>query len=158
MLFRSSLFEKLALLGGPMVLEVLDMAEEGILSPVKQDNEAHTYAKMLNKDMGCIAFNAPAAEIERLVRGLNPWPGTFTYLHGKMVKIWDAYVMPEGEMDASVKPGTITSTENGEIVVKTGDGYLVIVSLQPEGKKRMETEAFLRGYKVEKGEQFEERK
>ena len=153
-----SLFEKLALLGGPMVLEVLDMAEEGRLSPVKQDNEAHTYAKMLNKDMGCIAFNAPAAEIERLARGLNPWPGTFTYLHGKMVKIWDAYVMPEGEMDASVKPGTITSTENGEIVVKTGDGYLVIVSLQPEGKKRMETEAFLRGYKVEKGEQFEERK
>lgn len=153
-----SLFEKLALLGGPMVLEVLDMAEEGRLNPVKQDNEAHTYAKMLKKDMGCIAFNSPAAEIERLVRGLNPWPGTFTYLHGKMVKIWEAYVIPEEPGDASVKPGTIVKAEKGEIVVKTGDGYLAVTSLQPEGKKRMDTEAFLRGYKVEKGEQFEERK
>ena len=108
--------------------------------------------------MGCIAFNSPAAEIERLVRGLNPWPGTFTYLHGKMVKIWEAYVIPEEPGDASVKPGTIVKAEKGEIVVKTGDGYLAVTSLQPEGKKRMDTEAFLRGYKVEKGEQFEERK
>ncbi len=159
-----SLFEKLAALGGPMVIEVLDMAEKGLLNPVKQNSEEHTYAKMLKKEMGNIDFNAPAQEIERLIRGLDPWPCAFTHIHGKTLKIWGADVLSEdsaknaGIADVSALSGTITAVEKNKIVVKTGNGYLAITSLQLEGKKKMETEAFLRGYKIEKGEQFEQKK
>jgi len=155
-----SLFEKLALLGGPMVLEVLDMAENGTLNPVKQNNAEHTYARMLKKEMGCINFCQTAEEIERLVRGLNPWPSAFTHIHGKTLKIWEADVLTDsaadekGIADNDALPGTITSIGKDNFVVKTGDGYLVVFSLQLEGKKRMDTGAFLRGYKLEKGECF----
>lgn len=155
-----SLFNKLATLGGPMVLEVLDMAEGGVLKPEKQDDSVHTYAKMLKKEMGHISFEAPAVKTERLIRGLNPWPGTFVYLNGRTLKIWEAYVITQAEAeeagiaDCSAAPGTVTAVRKKDFAVKTGDGYLAVTSIQPEGKKRMETEAFLRGYKIEKGEQF----
>ncbi len=157
-----SLFEKLAAFGGPMVLEVLDMAEQGTLKPVKQDGSMHTYARMLKKETGHIDFNAPAEEIERLIRGLDPWPGTYTHIHGKMLKIWKAYVIPVNEAagkgidtEEEISAGTVAAASKNNIIVKTGNGYLAITSLQPEGKKRMDTDAFLRGYKIEKGEQFE---
>lgn len=155
-----SLFEKLALFGGPMVLEVLDMAENGTLKPVKQNDEEHTYAKMLKKEMGNIDFNIPAKEIERLIRGLDPWPCAFTHIHGKTLKIWGADVLSDalaeekGVADKTAESGTVTAVRKNDIVVKTKRGYLVINLLQLEGKKKMETGAFLRGYKIEKGEQF----
>lgn len=157
-----SLFNKLAAFGGPMVLKVLDMAEKGTLKPVKQDDSMHTYARMLKKEAGHINFNAPAEEIERLVRGLDPWPGTYTYIHGRMLKIWKAYVIPEDkaaemgiDTEEKISPGMVAAASKKEIITKTGKGYLAITSLQPEGRKRMDTEAFLRGYNIEKAEQFE---
>lgn len=158
-----SLFDKLASFGGPMILEVLDMAEKGSLNPVKQNHEEHTYAKMLSKATGKIDFNNTAEEIERLIRGLNPWPSAYTYIHGKMLKIWDADIINEESADKawdeenSVKTGTIVALRKHDIVVKTKKGYLALKSLQLEGKKRMDTGAFLRGYKIEEGEQFEDR-
>ena len=92
------------------------------------------------------------------VRGLNPWPSAYTHLHGKMLKIWEADVLSDeeakdaGVADESAQPGTITATGKNDMVVKTGDGYLVITSLQLEGKKRMDTGSFLRGYSVSTGE------
>lgn len=158
-----SLFDKLASFGGPMILEVLDMAEKGSLNPVKQNHEEHTYAKMLSKATGKIDFYDTAEEIERLIRGLNPWPSAYTYIHGKMLKIWDADIIKEESADKawdeenSVKTGTIVALRKNDIVVKTQKGYLALKSLQLEGKKRMDTGAFLRGYKIEEGEQFEDR-
>lgn len=153
-----SLFEKLALLGGPLILEALKMAENNELKPVKQNHDEHTYAKMFSKSTGEINFENSAVAIERLIRGLNPWPSAYTHLHGKMLKIWEADVLSEeeakdaGVADESAKPGTITATRKNDMVVKTGDGYLVIKSLQLEGKKRMDTGSFLRGYSVSTGE------
>lgn len=154
-----SLFERLASFGGPMILEVLDMAEEGRLNPVKQGAD-FTYAKMLSKSTGNIDFSKDAVSIERLIRGLNPWPSAFTFIHGKMLKIWEADVLTEEEALAACKgdneaePGTITALGKDEIVVKTGKDYLIIKSLQLEGKKRMDSGAFLRGYKLEAGEKL----
>ena len=154
-----SLFERLASFGGPMILEVLDMAEEGRLNPVKQGEDS-TYAKMLSKATGKIDFSKDAVSIERLIRGLNPWPSAFAFIHGKMLKIWEADVLSEEEAEAAgmsddtAEPGTITAIGKNEIVVKTGKDYLVITSLQLEGKKRMDTGAFLRGYKLEAGEKL----
>lgn len=154
-----SLFERLASFGGPMILEVLDMAEEGRLNPVKQGEDS-TYAKMLSKATGKINFSKDAVSIERLIRGLNPWPSAFAFIHGKMLKIWEADVLSEeeaaatGMSDDAAEPGTITAIGKNEIVVKTGKDYLVITSLQLEGKKRMDTGSFLRGYKLEAGEKL----
>lgn len=157
-----SLFDKLAGFGGPMVLDVLEMAEKGTLKPVKQDESQHTYVKMLKKETGHIDFNMPAVNIERLVRGLDPWPGTFTHIHGKTLKIWKTFVITEEEAEENgidtgekITSGMVAAVRKNDIIVKTSDGYLAITSLQPEGKKRMDTGAFLRGYKIEKGERFE---
>lgn len=151
-----SLFDKLASFGGPMILEVLKQAQEGKLNPVKQDDSKHTYAKMLSKATGDIDFEKSAVEIERLIRGLNPWPSAFTHIHGKMLKIWEADVLGGDAAEKydiiDAEPGHIAYVDKTKMLISTGDGYLDVLSVQLEGKKRMDTAAFLRGYKVEKGE------
>ena len=151
-----SLFDKLASFGGPMILEVLEQAQEGKLNPVKQDDSKHTYAKMLSKATGDIDFTKTAVEIERLIRGLNPWPSAFTHIHGKMLKIWEADVLSGEEVQkydmADLEPGHIAYVDKNKMLISTEEGYLDVKEVQLEGKKRMEISAFLRGYKVEKGE------
>lgn len=146
-----SLFEKLAELGGPMILKVLDAVEEGSLKPVPQNDAEHTYAKMLTKETGKIDFSKSAAEIERLVRGLNPWPSAYCYLEDKMLKIWEADVLTETANTDNMETGAVTEVGKSYFTVKTGDGLLKVLSVQLEGKKRMETGAFLRGYALQEG-------
>ena len=90
------------------------------------------------------AITKSAEEIERLIRGLNPWPSAFTYLDEKVLKIWDADVIDE---EVAEEPGTIIST-NKTLKVATADGYLDIKELQLQGKKRMDVVSFLNGYKI----------
>lgn len=147
-----SLFEKLAKLGGPMILKVLEAAEAGALEPVPQNHEEHTYAKMLTKSTGQIDFSKSAAQIERLIRGLNPWPSAYCYLDGKMLKIWEADVLDTVDTDtAGMEAGAVVAVSRQDFTVKTGEGFLKIISVQLEGKKRMDTDAFLRGYALECG-------
>ena len=145
-----SLFDKLSGLGGPLLLQALEQAEQGTLSPVPQDHEKHTYAKMLSKALGEIDFTKDAIVIERLIRGLNPWPSAYTHLDGKMLKLWDADVKAQ-EQTPAAKPGQIVEVGKDYFTVQTGRDLLVIRSLQLEGKKRMDTEAFLRGYSLTEG-------
>lgn len=142
-----SLFDKLSGLGGPLLLQALEQAEQGTLSPVPQEHEKHTYAKMLSKALGEIDFTKDAIVIERLIRGLNPWPSAYTHLDGKMLKLWDADVKAQ-EQTLAAKPGQIVEVGKDYFTVQTGRDLLVIRSLQLEGKKRMDTEAFLRGYSL----------
>lgn len=100
---------------------------------------------MLDKNLGKIDFTKKAVEIERLIRGLNPWPSAYTKLNGKTLKIWDADVL-EGENET---PGKIVNITKDQIWISTGEGILAVNELQLEGKKRMNTEDFLRGYKME---------
>lgn len=146
-----SLHDKLACVGGTLIVETLKGIEEGSIIPEKQDSTKSNYAKMLDKKLGKIDFSKPAAEIERLIRGLNPWPSAYTSLNCKTLKIWDADVRNE---KTDMPYGMITEVTNDEISVSTGNGLLIIRELQLEGKKRMDTESFLRGYKVEKGEKL----
>lgn len=146
-----SLFDRLSHLGGPLVLEALKCAEAGTLKPVPQEHEKHTYARMLSKSLGNLDFERPAVELERLIRGLNPWPSAYTRWDGKLLKIWEADV---AEGDVQEKPGTVIAADKDGIMVQTGDGALRITSLQLEGKKRMDVESFLRGCKMKKGESF----
>ena len=149
-----SLFDKLAAFGGPMVLEVLNQAEQGSLNPIPQGEE-YTYAKMLSKETGRLDFSKTAVELERLIRGLNPWPSAFTMLGDKMLKLWEADVISAEEQEksgvAKGSPGEVVLTDKKTLWIQTGDGCLAVQSLQMAGKKRMETDAFLRGVTIEKG-------
>ena len=144
-----SLFEKLSKAGAGLLLETLDALEKGTVVPQKQGESPTAYAKMLTKDMGMIDWNCTAKELERLIRGLNPWPSAYTKLNGKTLKIWAADVCEQsGEKE---QPGTILKAEKNEFLIQTGDQVLAIRELQLEGKKRMDTAAFLRGCQLEKG-------
>lgn len=144
-----SLYEKLSKAGGELILQVLPMIEAGTIEPEKQDDSKSTHAGKLTKALGCIRWEKSAEEIERLVRGLNSWPSAYTSLHGKTLKIWEAEV---GEQSAEGKPGTIAAVTKTDMIVNTGNGQLILKTVQLEGKKRMAVRDFLLGYKVEKGE------
>ena len=88
-----SLFDRLSDVGAHLLVKTLEGLEAGTITPVKQDDSESTYVKMLHKSFGKMDFNKSAAELERLIRGLNPWPSAFTYIDGKMLKIWDADVV-----------------------------------------------------------------
>jgi methionyl-tRNA formyltransferase len=143
-----SLYEKMAKLGGELLVKALPMIEAGTLTPVRQDNESATYASMLKKEMGNIDWNMPAEKIERLVRGLNSWPGAYTFMNGKMLKIWGSEVAGR---EAQGEAGTVSGTDKKSIYVNCGEGVLALNEVQYEGKKRMSTQAFLLGAKVEPG-------
>ncbi len=140
-----SLFDKLSALGGELILSTLEKMENGTIIRTPQGDSTTSYAKMLKKTMGEIDWNMEAVKIERLIRGLNPWPSAYTSLKGKTVKIWSADVVA-GE--GSGNPGRVTVTKD-KLLVECGENFLSITELQLEGKKRMETAAFLRGFTVE---------
>lgn len=143
-----SLHDKLALCGGELLIKALDAIESGTAHREKQNDADMTYAKMLDKAQGRIDFNKPAIEIERLIRGLNPWPSAYTMLEDKTLKVWDADAIRD---ETEGRPGEIVSVTKDSLIVKTGKGNLVIRELQLEGKKRMTVEAFLRGYSITEG-------
>ena len=144
-----SLFDKLTVAGSEVILTTLKKLEEGIVTRTPQDHSKSTYAKMLDKKMGNIDFSKSAEEIERLIRGLNPWPSAYTSYSGKTLKIWKAEVMDK-DYDGSY--GQIVDKTKKAIIIKTGQGALAITELQLEGKKRMTTEAFLCGAGFDLGE------
>ena len=139
-----SLFDKLAVLGGELICDTLKELESGSLKPVPQGDEGMTYAKQLTKDMGDIDWSQDAASIERLIRGLYPWPGTFTYGSGRMIKIHKAALADEAAFTENAEPGC-TAVSDKHILVKCGSGAIEILELQPESKKRMNAQDFLRG-------------
>lgn len=141
-----SLHDKLSILGANLILSTLQKIEEGTITPIPQTEEHTCYAKMLKKSMGDIDWTMDAVSIERLIRGLNPWPSAYTRWNGKTLKLWRAEVIEE-EYEGVC--GEVVYADKHTILVKTGKGTLSLKELQPEGKKRMEIDAFLRGYPVE---------
>ena len=152
-----SLHDKLSMMGGPLLLKTIDQLEDGSAVRIPQCEEESTYAPKLEKTMGNIDWTMDADRIERLVRGLNSWPGTFTKIHGKTVKIWDCDVVCQEaltESQAAAEPGTVIISEKDQLIVKAGNGALSLRMLQPEGKKNMTVDAYLRGYPIAQGELF----
>lgn len=137
-----TLFDKLSQAGAALIVETLPMIERGEITPVKQDESLAGYVKMMDKSRGKIDWTSDAASIERLVRGLNPWPSAYTSCQGKTVKIWRSDVVVA---EAAQQPGTIVSVGKDFFDVACGSGNLRIYELQLEGKKRMDTKSFLLG-------------
>lgn len=144
-----SLHDKMAERGAKLCLKTLEALERGELMPVKQGESPTAYARMLDKSMGNIDWSASAESIERLIRGLNPWPSAYTDWGGKVMKIWRAEVRKSSE---NAEPGTIVLVEKDGFSVQTGAGLLKVTELQIPGKKRMDAGAFLRGYSIREGE------
>lgn len=140
-----SLHDKLAEAGAKLCVETLKALEEKTVVAEKQGETTTAYARMLDKKLGNIDWNNGAEEIERLIRGLNPWPSAYTMWEDKVMKIWEAEVV-EGEEES--EPGTIVKVEKDGFFVQTGKGLLKITQLQIPGKKRMDAGAFLRGYSI----------
>lgn len=148
-----SLFDKLSATGASLLIKTLDAINEGTATYEKQPAESPTpYAAMLNKKDGLVDWNKSASEIECLIRGLNPWPSAYTKYRGKTLKLWAAKV-EEGAAEG-LQPGMAAEVTRISLKIQTGKGLLSITELQPEGKKRMAVDAFLRGYPVDAGELF----
>ena len=143
-----SLHDKLALEGAKLCVHTLKALEEKTAVWEKQEDSPTEYARMLDKKLGDIDWTKDAASIERLIRGLNPWPSAYTKWNSKIMKIWEADVL-EGQTDQM--PGTIVKVEKDGFCVQTGTGLIKVLSLQIPGKKRMDAGAFLRGYPMEEG-------
>lgn len=150
-----SLFERLAKEGAGLLLQTLHELEEGTATRTKQDDSQSSYAKMLTKDMGNLDFTRDAVVLERLIRGLNPWPSAFTRIGDKTLKVYEAKVLTNDEANALnpdlPEPGAVIAVDKKSFTVRCGSGALKIMNLQLEGKKRMDTSAFLLGYKMEAG-------
>lgn len=141
-----SLFEKLSQAGAKLLVQTLEDLEQKKAVFEKQPAQSPTpYASMITKEMGRIDWSHSAQKIERLVRGLAPWPSAYTYLDSKTLKIWKAHVSGQ---DTGGTPGEITHTDKKSIYVATGEGTLCLDEVQLEGKKRMACSDFLRGYKI----------
>ena len=144
-----SLHDTLAAAGGELLERTLIGLEAGTIVPEKQDDsQAGEYARMLDKELGHIDFNQPAVVIERLIRGLNPWPSAYTYIDGKTLKIWEAEVL---DRNYGCEYGEVAEVTRNSLIIQTGIGALSVKSVQLEGKKRMDISAFLNGYTIEKG-------
>ena len=148
-----SLFDKLAKLGGELILSTLEGLENNTITPVSQRQESSNYAKMLTKELGNLDFLMDAASLERLIRGLNPWPSAYTHWNGKTLKIWKAMVV-ESECMSENSIGTVVHVSKDSFVIQTKECGLCVQELQLEGKKRMDCGTFLRGYHLEVGDRF----
>ncbi len=143
-----SLFDRLSGVGAKLCVRTLKAIEDGTAIYTKQDHAAATKTTLIKKQFGIIDWNKPAAEIECLIRGLNPWPSAYTYLNGKTLKIWAAAVKDE---TSDKEPGELTEVTKHSVGVQTGDGILMLEEVQLEGKKRMSADAFLRGNALSEG-------
>ncbi len=142
----SALHDRLAAIGADALAETLDLLHAGSLVPEKQDDALSCYAPMLKKENGLIDWGKGAQEIKNLVRGVTPWPGAFTHLHGKTVKV---YLVTVGT--GSGAAGTVLRAEREGIEVACGRGSILIGELQLEGRKRLPAAEFLAGYRIEPG-------
>ena len=158
-----SLFDKLAVVGGNLCCMALTAIEEGVVTPIPQDESKATKVGMIKKELGLIDFSKSADEICRYVRGLNPWPCTYTFYDGKMLKVWrakhDVFLenMFSEELIGDVLanetiPGTVVHVDGKHLLIQTGSGFLSVEEVQLEGKRRMWIEDFLNGYSISEGD------
>lgn len=136
--------------GAELLLETLDKYHE--ITPQKQDESKITFAAKLTKDLGHIDWNKSAEDIHNLVRGLQPWPGGYTFFKDKQLKVFSTEVILLEVVTPSA--GTVVEINKQGFVVSTGKGYLCIKDVQLSGGKRMDSASFIRGHQLEKGYQF----
>jgi methionyl-tRNA formyltransferase len=142
--------DKLAALGARCIVEALPAIAEGALEAVPQSEAGATYAQKIAKDEAAIDWHREAVEVDRQVRAFNPFPGAYSTLHDRPLKVWRATVVP----GSPAPPGTILRADAQGIVVACGNGALRATELQRAGGKRLAATDFLRGLPLAAGERF----
>ena len=143
------MFNKLAALGGEVLVKALEMLGRGELTAQPQDQSLSTYAPMLNKSISRIDWTKSGTAVHDLVRGLYSWPVADTLLHGKKLKI-----LRTSPCERSGEAGTILSVD--PLTVACGAGSVIIHDLQLESKNRMDSKTFLVGHQLNPGERLGE--
>ena len=137
------LFDRLKVLGADCLKEALDIIESGTAVYQKQDESKATFFPPLRKTDGEIDFGKPANEIVNLIRGVNPWPGAYTYWGDSPLKIWAAEIMQACFPRTS--PGQVLSSNKDGVLVECGKGVLRLLEIQAAGGKRMPATEFIKG-------------
>lgn len=142
--------DKLSVVGAQLLIKTLDGLEAGTITPVKQEGDT-CYASMIDKSLGNLDFTRPAVELERLMRGLDPAPAAYSFLDGKLLKLFGADVVDSDKEYSAQECGIITNITQNTFDITTGAGVLRVNEVQLEGKKRMDAASFLRGCRLTEG-------
>ncbi|MBU4333508.1 MAG: methionyl-tRNA formyltransferase, partial [Candidatus Omnitrophica bacterium] len=145
-----SLREKMKDCGKSLLLDTLGGLKKGSLQVRSQDQNEASFASKLTKELGKIDWNKSAKEINDLIRGLQPWPGVYTFFNGKSLKILSAQIV-----DVSALPGQVVEISSEGIVVAAKEGGLLVKQVHLQDAKAMDITSFLRGHSVEIGFTFE---
>lgn len=146
-----TLHDRLAALGADALVEALSAVERGDVTKTPQNETEATYAPKLPRDLGCLDWSRYADTLWNLVRGLAPQPGAYTFFRGRLVRVLGARPLAGDHGQAA---GTTVRVTGAGIEVATGQGSLLLTTLQPEGKRIMTAEEFSRGYRVGTGSAF----
>ncbi|MGH7810075.1 MAG: methionyl-tRNA formyltransferase [Candidatus Binatia bacterium] len=147
-----SLQTKLTPIGARLLLETLRQLKEGSLVAREQDESAATLAPMLKKEDGLILWNTSAVEIERRVRGLDPWPGSFTHIGEKLLKVQRAIIIAT---ERSGQPGEVVRADGGGFWIATASGVIALEEVQLENKRRQPGREFINGARIKVGDRLE---
>ena len=145
-----NLLEELSIVGARLLIDTVNNFKN--IKPLPQNHNESTFAPMLKKEDGLINWSKDAAEIERLVRGLKPWPGAFSYYKNKSVKFFSVEVMYDHNKE--MFPGTVSEIKKDSFQIQCGMNAIKVNELQIEGKRRIKAKDFLSGYSLKEGEQF----
>ncbi len=150
------LHDKLAAVGAELLKETVLKFQNGKITKIKQDDSQASYTHQLSKDDGRIDWKKSSQDLYYFVKAMNPWPGSFTYLDNKLLKLFQVKPLDKNTKKA---PGTVIEADPEKgLYIQTGEGLLKIEKLQLAGKKRMATDDFLRGYQIEEGIQLDSKK
>jgi methionyl-tRNA formyltransferase len=147
-----SLQAKLTPIGARLLRETLRRLKVGSLMPLEQDESAVTFAPILKKEDGLIEWDQPAMMIERRVRGFDPWPGAYSHIGGKLLKIHRVKVLAA---DTKGSPGEVMRADAGGFWVATSSGLLELEEVQLENRKRLSGVEFLRGARIKPGDRLQ---
>ena len=140
---------RLAEVGAQLMVSTLRGLEAGTVRSSPQDHSRATLAPILQKEDGRMNFDLTAHELLNRLRGFQPWPGAFTFFHGKILNVWQALIS-----EASAAPSEMVVTSDQLVVGCGNNTALQLLEVQPEGKKRMPANAFIQGYRPKTGEKL----
>lgn len=143
------LHDRLAALAPGLLIETLKGLAEGTVRKKKQDDSLATYAPKLTKEHGLINWSLPGERLCGLIRGLDPWPGAFTFHNGKMLKLFGCVIGKDRRVPR--EPGRIKGVTEDGLEIETGKGSIIVGEIQSPGKRRLSAEQFMRGSQFHAG-------
>lgn len=143
------LHDRLSSLAPGLLIKTLQGLVKGTIAKKKQDDSIATYASKLTKEQGLLNWSWPAERLCGLIRGLDPWPGAFTYYNGKMLKLFGCFLADEGR--AVSVPGRVKGLTERGLEIETGQGAIIVSEIQSPGKKRLPVKEFLKGSQLSSG-------